>query len=110
MKYFITGGAGFIGSNFVLDWLNQSDEPVINLAKLTYAGNLEKMAQAVELMEETVAADRRRRQRQAEELTARQEVSAKAATETPALSGEGAASEASETSPSSEPAAPSASR
>ncbi|APD48898.1 photosystem II biogenesis protein Psp29 [Synechococcus sp. CS-602] len=75
-----------------------------------YAGNLEKMAQAVELMEETVAADRRRRQRQAEELTARQEVSAKAATETPALSGEGAASEASETSPSSEPAAPSASR
>lgn len=79
-----------------------------------YAGNLEKMAQAVELMEETVAAERRRRQRQAEELAARQEVSAKAATETPTethpLSGEEAASEAAETSPSSESAAPSASR
>jgi len=36
----VTGGAGFIGSNFVLDWLAQSDEPVINLDKLTYAGNL----------------------------------------------------------------------
>ena len=36
----VTGGAGFIGSNFVLDWLGQSDEPVVNLDKLTYAGNL----------------------------------------------------------------------
>ncbi|QOL51470.1 dTDP-glucose 4,6-dehydratase [Massilia litorea] len=36
----VTGGAGFIGSNFVLGWLAQSDEPVINLDKLTYAGNL----------------------------------------------------------------------
>ena len=35
----VTGGAGFIGSNFVLDWLAQSDEGVINLDKLTYAGN-----------------------------------------------------------------------
>ena len=35
----VTGGAGFIGSNFVLDWLKASDEPVINLDKLTYAGN-----------------------------------------------------------------------
>ena len=40
----ITGGAGFIGANFVLDWLAQSDEPVINLDKLTYAGNLETLA------------------------------------------------------------------
>lgn len=40
----ITGGAGFIGSNFVLDWLAQSDERVINLDKLTYAGNLENLA------------------------------------------------------------------
>ena len=40
----ITGGAGFIGSNFVLDWLAQSDEPVLNLDKLTYAGNLENLA------------------------------------------------------------------
>ena len=35
----VTGGAGFIGANFVLDWLAASDEPVINLDKLTYAGN-----------------------------------------------------------------------
>ena len=41
---FITGGAGFIGSNFVIDWLAQSDEPVVNLDKLTYAGNLENLA------------------------------------------------------------------
>ncbi len=40
----VTGSAGFIGSNFVLDWLAQSDEPVINLDKLTYAGNLENLA------------------------------------------------------------------
>ena len=36
----VTGGAGFIGANFVLDWLAQSDEPVLNLDALTYAGNL----------------------------------------------------------------------
>jgi dTDP-glucose 4,6-dehydratase len=36
----VTGGAGFIGSNFVLDWLAQSDESVLNVDKLTYAGNL----------------------------------------------------------------------
>lgn len=40
----VTGGAGFIGSNFVLDWLDTSDEPVVNLDKLTYAGNLENLA------------------------------------------------------------------
>jgi dTDP-glucose 4,6-dehydratase len=39
-----TGGAGFIGSNFVLDWLAGSGEPVLNLDKLTYAGNLENLA------------------------------------------------------------------
>lgn len=39
----VTGGAGFIGSNFVLDWLSQSDEPVVNLDKLTYAGNLHNL-------------------------------------------------------------------
>ena len=44
MSILVTGGAGFIGSNFVLDWLNQSDETVINLDKLTYAGNLENLA------------------------------------------------------------------
>ena len=40
----VTGGAGFIGSNFVLDWFAQSGESVINLDKLTYAGNLENLA------------------------------------------------------------------
>ena len=40
----VTGGAGFIGSNFVLDWLAQTDEPVVNLDKLTYAGNPENFA------------------------------------------------------------------
>ena len=39
----ITGGAGFIGANFVLDWLALNDEPVINLDKLTYAGNPETL-------------------------------------------------------------------
>jgi dTDP-glucose 4,6-dehydratase len=36
----VTGGAGFIGANFVRDWCAQSDVPVVNLDKLTYAGNL----------------------------------------------------------------------
>ena len=40
----VTGGAGFIGSNFVLDWLAATDEPVVNLDKLTYAGNLANLA------------------------------------------------------------------
>ncbi len=40
----VTGGAGFIGSNFVLDWLARCDEPVVNLDKLTYAGNLNNLA------------------------------------------------------------------
>ena len=41
---FVTGGAGFIGANFVLDWLANLDEPVVNIDKLTYAGNLENLA------------------------------------------------------------------
>ena len=40
----VTGGAGFIGANFVLDWLAQSDEPVVNLDNLTYAGNLDNLS------------------------------------------------------------------
>lgn len=40
----VTGGAGFIGSNFVLDWLAQADEAVLNLDALTYAGNLENVS------------------------------------------------------------------
>ncbi len=47
----LTGGAGFIGANFILDWLAQSDESVLNLDKLTYAGNLQNL--------ETIAADPR---------------------------------------------------
>ncbi len=47
MTIIVTGGAGFIGSNFILDWLAQthegSDETVVNLDKLTYAGNLENL-------------------------------------------------------------------
>ena len=44
MTILVTGGAGFIGTNFVLDWVAQSAEPVINLDKLTYAGNLQNLA------------------------------------------------------------------
>jgi dTDP-glucose 4,6-dehydratase len=44
MTILVTGGAGFIGSNFVLDWLAGCDEPVVNLDKLTYAGNLANLA------------------------------------------------------------------
>jgi len=44
MSILVTGGAGFIGANFVLDWLAQSDETVINLDLLTYAGNRESLA------------------------------------------------------------------
>jgi dTDP-glucose 4,6-dehydratase len=40
----VTGGAGFIGANFVLDWIAATGEPVVNLDKLTYAGNLENLA------------------------------------------------------------------
>ena len=40
----VTGGAGFIGANFVLDWLQIHSEPIINLDKLTYAGNLHNLA------------------------------------------------------------------
>ena len=39
----VTGGAGFIGANFVLDWIANGDEPVVNLDKLTYAGNLHNL-------------------------------------------------------------------
>jgi dTDP-glucose 4,6-dehydratase len=40
----VTGGAGFIGANFVLNWRAQIDEPVVNVDKLTYAGNLGSLA------------------------------------------------------------------
>jgi dTDP-glucose 4,6-dehydratase len=44
----VTGGAGFIGSNFVLDWLSHDDEPVVTLDKLTYAGNLGNLASVMQ--------------------------------------------------------------
>ena len=44
----VTGGAGFIGSNFILDWIAQSDEPVVNLDLLTYAGNLENLSSLID--------------------------------------------------------------
>ncbi len=40
----VTGGAGFIGSNFVLDWIASADEPVVNLDVLSYSGNLHNLA------------------------------------------------------------------
>lgn len=47
MKLLVTGGAGFIGSNFILYWLkNHPEDSIINLDKLTYAGNLENLKQA----------------------------------------------------------------
>lgn len=39
----VTGGAGFIGSNFVLEWLSEGDRSVVNLDKLTYAGNIQNL-------------------------------------------------------------------
>ena len=39
----VTGGAGFIGANFVLDWIEATGEPVLNLDALTYAGNRESL-------------------------------------------------------------------
>jgi dTDP-glucose 4,6-dehydratase len=44
MAVLITGGAGFIGANFVLDWVAHTAEKIVNLDKLTYAGNLESLA------------------------------------------------------------------
>lgn len=44
MTILVTGGAGFIGSNFVIDWLTKINEPVVNLDILTYAGNLANLA------------------------------------------------------------------
>jgi len=43
MTILVTGGAGFIGSNFILDWFAHGTEPIVNLDKLTYAGNPENL-------------------------------------------------------------------
>lgn len=44
MTIFVTGGAGFIGSNFVIEWLSGSEEPIVNLDKLTYAASTDTLA------------------------------------------------------------------
>jgi dTDP-glucose 4,6-dehydratase len=44
MTILVTGGAGFIGSNFILDWVAANAEPVVNIDKLTYAGNMKNLA------------------------------------------------------------------
>ena len=44
MTILVTGGAGFIGANFIVEWLSMTDEPVVNLDKLSYAGSLENLA------------------------------------------------------------------
>ena len=43
MSILVTGGAGFIGSNFIIDWFKSSNEEIINLDKLTYAANLKNL-------------------------------------------------------------------
>lgn len=43
MTIFVTGGAGFIGSNFILSWFSHSNETIVNIDKLTYAGNLQTL-------------------------------------------------------------------
>ena len=48
MTIFVTGGAGFIGSNFVLDWIRGHEDPVVNLDKLTYAGNIDNLSSVAE--------------------------------------------------------------
>lgn len=49
----VTGGAGFIGSHFVLEWLKLTDEPLINVDKLTYAGNLANLASVMQIPRHT---------------------------------------------------------
>ena len=53
MTILVTGGAGFIGANFVLDWLAGSSEPVVNLDKLTYAGNVQTLSCVLEREDHT---------------------------------------------------------
>lgn len=48
---FVTGGCGFIGSNFILDWLKSGNEPILNIDSLTYASNVKNLA--------TLTSDRR---------------------------------------------------
>ena len=49
MNILVTGGAGFIGSNFILRQMNHTDVNILNIDKLTYAGNLQSLALLSEL-------------------------------------------------------------
>ena len=43
MTIMVTGGCGFIGSNFIIDWLSNNNEMIVNIDKLTYAGNAKNL-------------------------------------------------------------------
>ncbi len=43
MTIFVIGGAGFIGSNFIHKWIENHNELIVNIDKLTYAGNLKNL-------------------------------------------------------------------
>ena len=45
MSIIVTGGAGFIGTNFILDWFKKSNEEIINIDLLTYSGNIKNLKQ-----------------------------------------------------------------
>ena len=44
MNILVTGGCGFIGSNFIINWLTENNESIVNLDLLTYAGNLDNLS------------------------------------------------------------------
>ncbi len=50
----VTGGAGIIGANFVLEWLSVEDRPIVNLDKLTYAGNMQSLAAVLDDQRHTI--------------------------------------------------------
>ena len=54
MTVLVTGGAGFIGANFVLEWLSVEDRPIVNLDKLTYAGNMQSLAAVLDDQRHTI--------------------------------------------------------
>ena len=79
----MTGGAGFIGANFVLDWLALSGEPVINLDKLTYAGNPQNLAGAGEGRPPRLRPRRHRRPRPGRQAAGRAPARARSSTSPP---------------------------